>query len=69
MSPGRNRLPRSALSAGQTSNGEKLYVARVKHDGILDVGKVRLIGTYFEIDTIAPVVDPEGGPGGPWLPT
>ncbi|KAJ9588729.1 hypothetical protein L9F63_017964 [Diploptera punctata] len=33
-------IPPDALAAGQTSDGETLYVGRVLHDGTLQLGKV-----------------------------
>lgn len=34
------KVPRDALPAGRTSNGEVLYIGRAEHNGSLTVGKV-----------------------------
>ncbi|KRT83120.1 hypothetical protein AMK59_4131 [Oryctes borbonicus] len=34
-------IPPNALTAGQSENGEPLYVGRVLHDGVMTVGKVQ----------------------------
>ena len=34
-------VPESAMQAGKSEDGEPLYIGRVKHEGIITIGKVQ----------------------------